>query len=101
MATDVVRRDRNRAPAPTHPGAILCEDVLPAAGKTKVEIASMLGVSRQTLYDILPEKQAVTPAIAVRLGKLFGNGPGIGCACSRLAIYGMLSARSISQASRL
>ena len=36
-----------------------------------------MGVSRQTLYDILRQRQAVTPAIAMRLGKLFGNGPGI------------------------
>jgi addiction module HigA family antidote len=61
--------------APTHPGAILREDVLPALGKPKTEIAALLGVSRQTLYDILSEKQPVTPAMALRLGKLFGNGP--------------------------
>jgi addiction module HigA family antidote len=61
--------------APTHPGAILREDVLPALGKPKTEIAALLGVSRQTLYDILAEKQPVTPAMALRLGKLLGNGP--------------------------
>jgi plasmid maintenance system antidote protein VapI len=36
---------------------------------------SLLGVSRQTLYDILDEKQPVTPIMALRLGKLCGNGP--------------------------
>jgi antitoxin HigA-1 len=35
----------------------------------------LLGVSRQTLYDILDEKQPVTPIMALRLGKLCGNGP--------------------------
>jgi addiction module HigA family antidote len=60
---------------PVHPGELLREDVIPATGKSKVEIANLLGISRQTLYDILGERQAVTPAIAVRLGKLFGNGP--------------------------
>jgi antitoxin HigA-1 len=60
---------------PVHPGEMLREDVIPATGKSKVEIASLLGVSRQTLYDILRERQSVTPALAVRLGKLFGNGP--------------------------
>jgi addiction module HigA family antidote len=49
--------------------------VLPALGKTKAEIARLLGVSRQTLYDILDEKQPVTPAMALRVGKLCGNGP--------------------------
>ncbi len=60
---------------PMHPGEMLREDVLPALGKSKTEIARLLGVSRQTLYDILHEKQPVTPGMALRLGKLLGNGP--------------------------
>jgi antitoxin HigA-1 len=60
---------------PMHPGEMLREDVLPALGKGKTEIAELLGVSRQTLYDILGERQPVTPAMALRLGKLLGNGP--------------------------
>ena len=60
---------------PLHPGEMLREDVLPALGKSKTEIATLLGVSRQTLYDILSEKQPVTPAMALRIGKLLGNGP--------------------------
>lgn len=60
---------------PTHPGEILREDVLPAVDLSKAEIARRLGVSRQTLYDILNEKQPVTAGVALRLGKLFGNGP--------------------------
>lgn len=63
--------------APTHPGAVLREDAIPATGKSKAEIARLLGVSRQGLYEILNERQGVTPAVAVRLGKLFGNGPGL------------------------
>ena len=60
---------------PLHPGEMLREDVLPALGKSKTEIATLLGVSRQTLYDILSEKQPVTPGMALRIGKLLGNGP--------------------------
>jgi addiction module HigA family antidote len=60
---------------PMHPGEMLREDVLPALGKSKAGIARLLGISRQTLYDILDEKQPVTPAMALRLGKLCGNGP--------------------------
>lgn len=59
---------------PTHPGEMLREDILPTLGKTKTEIANLLGVSRQTLYDILNEKQPVTAAMALRLGKLLGDG---------------------------
>jgi addiction module HigA family antidote len=41
----------------------------------KAEVARRLGISRQTLYDILSEKQPVTAAMALRLGKFFGNTP--------------------------
>lgn len=58
-----------------HPGELLREEVLPALGKPKSEIARLLGISRQTLYDILDEKKPVTPAMALRIGKLCGNGP--------------------------
>lgn len=59
---------------PTHPGEMLREDIFPALGKTKTEIAKLLGISRQTLYDILNEKQPVTAPMALRLGKLLGDG---------------------------
>jgi antitoxin HigA-1 len=61
--------------APMHPGEMLREDILPAFGRSKTEIAKLLGVSRQTLYDILDAKQPITPAMALRIGKLCGNGP--------------------------
>jgi addiction module HigA family antidote len=61
--------------APMHPGELLREEVLPALAVPKAEIARLLGISRQSLYDILGEKQPVTPAMALRLGKLCGNGP--------------------------
>ena len=62
---------------PIHPGEILREDVLPALGRPKTEIARLLGISRQTLYDILNEKQPVTAQMALRIGKMCGNGPNI------------------------
>lgn len=62
---------------PIHPGDMLREDILPALGRPKTEIARLLGISRQTLYDIINEKQPVTAAMALRLGKLCGDGPKI------------------------
>ena len=67
-------RDPNRAP--THPGAAI-EDILVDLPQSKAEIARLLGISRQQLYDILSEKRPVSANIAVRLGKLFGDGPDI------------------------
>ena len=60
---------------PMHPGELLREEVLPALDRPKTAIARLLGVSRQTLYDTLDERQPVTPMMALRLGKLCGNGP--------------------------
>lgn len=73
--TDIIaKRDPNRCP--THPGELL-RDVIPATGKSKTEIAALLGISRQHLYDIVKERKPVSPGVAVRLGKLFGDGAGV------------------------
>jgi antitoxin HigA-1 len=64
-----------RALPPMHPGELLREDVVPALGRTRAEIARLLGISRQTLHAILTERAPVTPEMALRLGKLCGNGP--------------------------
>lgn len=66
-----------RALPPTHPGEILREDVLPALDLTVMAAAAKLGVTRQTLHRIIAKRnpRPVTPEMAVRLGKLCGNGP--------------------------
>ena len=68
-------RDPNRRP--THPGAILREDVLPHLGMTQKDFADRLGVSRLTVSEVIHEKRPVTPDMAMRLGRLLGNGPEI------------------------
>lgn len=67
---------RPLARCPSHPGDLL-EDIIPATGKSKTEIAALLGISRQQLYDILGGKKPVSPAVAVRLGKMFGDGAAV------------------------
>ena len=62
---------------PTHPGALLRKEILPALGRSKTEIASLLGISRQHLHDVLEERKPVSPGVAARFGKLLGDGPGI------------------------
>jgi len=71
------RAKRNPGIDPLHPGELLREDVIPALGKSKTEIARLLGISRQALYDILNEKGPVTAEMAVKIGKLCGNGPAL------------------------
>jgi len=62
---------------PAHPGAILREDVLPALGLSVSEAARQLRVSRQMLHSILSERSAISPEMAVRLGRFCGNGAGL------------------------
>ena len=71
----MTKKLRKRGLPPMHPGQLLREEILPALNRPKTQIAKLLGVSRQTLYDLLEENQPVTPIMALRLGKLCGNGP--------------------------
>lgn len=73
MAEYAAKRNPNRPP--THPGQILREDVLPALDISVTEAAKALKVSRQTLHRVLAGKSAVTPEMALRIGKFCGNGP--------------------------
>jgi len=61
---------------PVHPGEILREDVLPALDLTVAGAARQLRVSRQALHAILSGRSAVSPEMAVRLGRFCGNGAG-------------------------
>jgi antitoxin HigA-1 len=71
----MVRKNLIPARPPTHPGAILREDVLPALGMSVSDVAKALGVSRQQLHRILAETAPITPEMALRIGKFCGNGP--------------------------
>lgn len=65
---------------PTHPGAILREDVIPALKEQGVSVSQFvrdLHISRNLLYGIIGETRPITPNIAVRLGKVLGNGADI------------------------
>ena len=60
---------------PMHPGELLREEIVPAMDMPVAEIARRLGISRQTLHEILNERARVTAEMALRLGRLFGNSP--------------------------
>ena len=60
---------------PTHPGEMLREDFLPDYRLSVSSFAKALGVSRQTVNELLRERRAVTPEMALRLSRLFGNTP--------------------------
>lgn len=59
---------------PATPGEMLREDVLPALGISQDAFAQKLGVSRQTINDVLLEKRPVSVDLAWRLGRFLDNG---------------------------
>jgi antitoxin HigA-1 len=59
-----------------HPGAVLAE-ILLDHGLSVVDAAARLGVARQTLHRLLSGQQRVSAEMALRLGRLCGNGPEI------------------------
>lgn len=66
---------RHRDVAPVHPGEILREEVLPALKMTVSAAAAHLGVTRQALHRVLAGSAAISPEMALRIGKFCGNGP--------------------------
>ena len=75
MTEYYVKRPRKRAPM--HPGEVLREDILPELKLSVSEAARRLGVSRQQLHRILGCTHPITVEMALRIGKLAGNGPGL------------------------
>ena len=66
---------RERTIRPTHPGEMLREDFLPDYRLTAAGLAEALGVSRQTINELLRERRAISPEMALRLSRLFRNTP--------------------------
>lgn len=60
---------------PTHPGEMLREDFLPDYDLSVAGLAEAVGVSRQSVNELLRERRAVSPDMALRLARLFGNTP--------------------------
>ncbi len=60
---------------PTHPGEMLREDFMPDHELSVSGLADAIGVSRQTVNELLRERRSVSPEMALRLSRLFGNSP--------------------------
>lgn len=60
---------------PTHPGEMLREDFLPDYGLSVSALAQAIGVSRQSVNELLRERRSLSPEMALRLSRLFGNTP--------------------------
>ncbi|MGC8494038.1 MAG: HigA family addiction module antitoxin [Syntrophobacteraceae bacterium] len=60
---------------PPHPGETVRYDCLEPLGLTVTEGAKVLGVTRQTLNNLVNGKSGISPEMAIRLSKAFGSSP--------------------------
>ncbi len=61
--------------SPPHPGRIVRQDCIEPLDLSVTEAAKALGVTRQTLNNLVNEKAGISPEMAVRLSKAFGSSP--------------------------
>ena len=64
-----------RMKKPVHPGRIVRHDCLEPLGLSVTDAAKVLGVTRQTLNNVVNEKSGISPEMAIRLSKAFGSTP--------------------------
>lgn len=57
----------------THPGELLKEEIIVANKLSISAVAEMLGVTRAALSNVLNEKAAISPMMALRIEKVFGG----------------------------
>ena len=60
---------------PTHPGEMLREEFMPDYGLSVAQLATKIGVSRQSVNELVNERRALSPSMALRLARLFGTSP--------------------------
>lgn len=60
---------------PPHPGRSIRSACLEPLGLSVTEAARILGVTRQTLNNVINCKSGISPEMAIRLSKAFGSTP--------------------------
>jgi addiction module HigA family antidote len=58
---------------PPHPGGVVLRQCIEPAGLTITDAAAALGVTRNTLSELVNGKRGISPEMAVRIAKVFGG----------------------------
>src|ERR1700689_192708 len=58
---------------PAHPGGVVLRQCIEPSGLTITQSAQALGVTRNTLSELVNGKRGISPEMAVRLSKVFGG----------------------------
>jgi addiction module HigA family antidote len=70
-----MKDERSMKRKPIHPGEILREEFMTDYGLSVGELADILGVTRQTVNELVRERRSLSADMAVRLAACFGNSP--------------------------
>lgn len=72
----IITKQRERAMTmknPPHPGGVVLRVCIEPSGLTITDAAKALGVTRNTLSELVNGKRGISPEMAVRLSKVFGG----------------------------
>ena len=58
---------------PPHPGLVVLQECIEPSGLTITDAAAALGVTRNTLSELVNGKRGISPEMAVRISKVFGG----------------------------
>ncbi len=58
---------------PPHPGLVVLQECIQPSGLSITDAAAALGVTRNTLSELVNGKRGISPEMAVRLSKVFGG----------------------------
>jgi len=58
---------------PPHPGLVVLEECIEPSGLTITDAAAALGVTRNTLSELVNGKRGISPEMAVRISQVFGG----------------------------
>jgi addiction module HigA family antidote len=58
---------------PPHPGLVVLQECVEPLGLSITDAAEALGVTRNTLSELVNGKRGISPEMAVRLAKVFGG----------------------------
>jgi antitoxin HigA-1 len=58
---------------PPHPGGLVLRQCIEPLGLTITQAAAALGVTRNTLSELVNEKRGISPEMAIRLSQVFGG----------------------------
>ena len=73
MLTTTERKHPMAMKKPPHPGVVVLQECIDPSGLNITQAAEALGVTRNTLSELVNAKRGISPEMAVRLSKVFGG----------------------------